>query len=86
MDRSLPFYLEALVGAFNGDNEPAFGRGRIREPLITGRLRTFFELGDAHGLQLGVSVAHGLDASGWATLPESMSATSFVRTGGRIRC
>jgi hypothetical protein len=57
----LPFYLEALVGAFNGDNEDAFGRGRIKEPMITGRLRTFFELGDSHALQLGASVAHGLD-------------------------
>jgi hypothetical protein len=58
----LPFYLEALVGAFNGDNETAFGRGRIKEPMITGRLRTFFELGDEHAIQLGASVAHGLDA------------------------
>ncbi|HEV8143309.1 MAG TPA: DUF4200 domain-containing protein [Methylomirabilota bacterium] len=57
----LPFYLEALVGAFNGDNETAFGRGRIKEPMITGRLRTFFELGDEHALQLSASVAHGLD-------------------------
>ncbi len=58
----LPFYLEALVGAFNGDNDVAFGRGRISEPLLTGRLRTFFELGDEHGIQLGTSVAHGLTA------------------------
>jgi len=58
----LPFYLEALVGAFNGDNETAFGRGRITEPMVTARLRTFFELGDEHAIQLGASVAHGLDA------------------------
>ena len=58
----LPFYLEALVGAFNGDNETAFGRGRISQPMLTGRLRTFFELGDEHAIQLGASVAHGLDA------------------------
>ena len=25
----LPFFLEALVGAFNGDNETAFGRGKL---------------------------------------------------------
>lgn len=55
----LPFYLEVLAGAFNGDNETAFGRGRISEPLLTGRVRTFFELGDEHGLQLGASVASG---------------------------
>ena len=58
----LPFYLEALVGAFNGDNETAFGRGRISQPMVTARVRTFFELGDEHAIQLGASVAHGLDA------------------------
>jgi hypothetical protein len=55
----LPFYVEGLVGVFNGDNEVAFGRGRIRDPLVTARLRTFFELGDTGGLQLGVSLATG---------------------------
>jgi hypothetical protein len=55
----LPFFLEALVGVFNGDNEEAFGRGSLREPLITGRLRTFFELGPAGAIQLGASVATG---------------------------
>ena len=58
----LPFYLEVLAGAFNGDNELAFGHGRIRQPLVTGRLRTFFELADEHALQLGASVASGLTA------------------------
>jgi hypothetical protein len=55
----LPFYLEALVGAFNGDNEVAFGLGKLNRPLITGRLRTFFELADEHALQLGISAARG---------------------------
>ena len=55
----LPFYLEALAGVFNGDNDEAFGRGSLKAPLVTGRLRTFFELGDAHALQLGVSGATG---------------------------
>lgn len=55
----LPFYLEALAGIFNGDNETAFGRGKLREPLVTGRLRTFFELGDEHAIQFGISVAAG---------------------------
>jgi hypothetical protein len=58
----LPFYLEALVGAFNGDNETAFGRGSLREPLLTGRVRTFFELTDEHAIQIGASVAAGRDA------------------------
>jgi hypothetical protein len=56
----LPFYLEVLGGVFNGDNEAAFGRGRIREPLVTGRIRTFFELTDEHALQVGASVASGV--------------------------
>ena len=55
----LPFYLEALVGAFNGDNETAFGRGKLNKPLVTGRLRTFLELTDTSALQVGVSVANG---------------------------
>ena len=58
----LPFYLEGVVGVFNGDNEAAFGRGRLRDPLLTARLRTFFELGATGGLQLGVSFARGLTA------------------------
>ena len=58
----LPFYLEGLVGVFNGDNEVAFGHGRLRDPLVTARVRTFFELGDTGGLQLGVSLAHGRTA------------------------
>jgi hypothetical protein len=57
----LPFYLELLGGVFNGDNETAFGLGNIKYPLVTGRARTFFELGDWGGaIQLGMSVAHGL--------------------------
>jgi len=59
----LPFYLEVLGGAFNGDNTDAFGRGRISEPLLTGRLRTFFEPADEHAVQLGVSVASGVTAA-----------------------
>ncbi len=55
----LPFYLEARTGIFNGDNAVSFGRGSIRNPLVTGRVKTFFELGDDHGLQLGVSAATG---------------------------
>ncbi len=55
----LPFYLEGLVGVFNGDNDTAFGRGTLRVPLFTGRLRTFLELTDASALQLGMSVLSG---------------------------
>jgi hypothetical protein len=55
----LPFYVEALAGVFNGDNDEAFGRGSLKAPLVTGRLRTFLELGEAHALQLGLSGATG---------------------------
>ena len=55
----LPFYLEALVGIFDGDNEVAFGRGSLRAPLVTARLRTFFEIDEANAIQLGVSAANG---------------------------
>jgi hypothetical protein len=55
----LPFYLETLFGVFNGDNEEAFGRGSLKAPLVTGRLRTFFELTDTNAIQLGVSAATG---------------------------
>ena len=58
----LPFYLEGLVGVFNGDNNTAFGRGKITQPLVTGRVRTFFELTDTSAIQLGASVASGLTA------------------------
>jgi type II secretory pathway pseudopilin PulG len=55
----LPFYIEALAGIFNGDNETAFGRQTLAHPLVTGRLRTFLELADEHAIQLGMSVASG---------------------------
>jgi hypothetical protein len=58
----LPFYVEALGGVFNGDNETAFGLGTLRVPLVTGRVRTFLELGDEHALELGMSVASGQDS------------------------
>jgi hypothetical protein len=55
----LPFYLEGLVGVFNGDNEDAFGRSSLKAPLVTGRLRTFFEFLDTSAIQVGVSGASG---------------------------
>ena len=58
----LPFYLELLGGLFNGDNETAFGLGNVKYPLVTGRARTFFELEDYGAIQLGMSVANGLQS------------------------
>lgn len=63
-----PFYLEARAGVYNGDNETAFGRGSLRHPLLAGRLRTFFELGDFGAIQLG-----GSAAAGWAAQPVTVN-------------
>jgi hypothetical protein len=55
----LPFFLEILGGVFDGDNETAFGRGSLRFPLVTGRVRTFVDLEEWGAFQLGASVANG---------------------------
>jgi hypothetical protein len=55
----LPFYLEVLGGAFNGDNETAFGHGNLKRPLVTGRARAYFDLSDTSALQVGGSFARG---------------------------
>jgi hypothetical protein len=56
----LPFFVELLGGVFNGDNETAFGLGSIKNPLVTGRVRTFFDFEDLGAIQFGMSVANGL--------------------------
>jgi hypothetical protein len=58
----LPIYNEIAVGVFDGDNDVAFGRGSLRDPLLTARWRTFFEFDEAGGLQLDASVASGVTA------------------------
>ncbi|HEX3176226.1 MAG TPA: hypothetical protein VHZ49_06080 [Methylomirabilota bacterium] len=55
----LPVYEEISIGVFNGDNETAFGRGTLRDPLVLGRLRTFFEGEDWGGLQIDLSAGTG---------------------------
>jgi hypothetical protein len=55
----LPFYLEGLVGVFNGDNDVIAGQGKFSAPLVTGRLRTFFETERFGAVQVGVSGATG---------------------------
>jgi hypothetical protein len=52
-------YHELSLGVFDGDNEVAFGRGSLRDPLLIGRWRTFFELEELGGLQIDVSAATG---------------------------
>jgi hypothetical protein len=58
----LPVYNELAIGAFDGDNEVAFGRGTLRDPLVIGRWRTFFELEEHGGLQIDLSAASGIAA------------------------
>jgi hypothetical protein len=58
----LPVYLQAIVGVFDGDNDTAFGGGTLRNPLLTGRLRTFVEPSDTLAIQFGTSGATGLTA------------------------
>jgi hypothetical protein len=60
----LPMYHELSVGVFDGDNEVAFGRGSLRDPLVIGRWRSFFEIEEQGGLQLDLSAASGLAADG----------------------
>jgi len=55
----LPFFIELLGGVFNGQNDVAFGRDQISNPLVTGRVRTFFDLDEWGAIQLGSSVAAG---------------------------
>ena len=55
----LPFYLQFLGGVFNGQNDVAFGRDQISNPLVTGRVRTFFDLEEWGAFQVGASVAAG---------------------------
>ena len=54
-----PFYEELSLGVFDGDNETAFGRGSLRDPLVLGRLRNFFELDAWGALQLDFSAGTG---------------------------
>ncbi len=56
----LPVYNELSIGVFDGDNEVAFGRGSLRDPLVIGRWRTFLELEEHGGLQIDLSAASGI--------------------------
>jgi hypothetical protein len=58
----LATYHELSIGVFDGDNEVAFGRGSLRDPLVIGRWRTFLEFEDRGGLQLDLSAASGITA------------------------
>lgn len=59
----LPFYVEVLGGVFNGDNQTAFGRGVLTHPLVTSRVRAFFDITDTSALQVGASLANGETAA-----------------------
>jgi hypothetical protein len=58
----LPWYVQLVAGVFDGDNETLFGRGKLNEPLVTGRLRTFLDFEEWGAVQLGASVASGPNA------------------------
>jgi hypothetical protein len=64
----LPFYVQLLGGVFNGQNDVAFGRNQISNPLATGRVRTFFDFDEWGSVQLGSSIAAG-------QTPEQKSST-----------
>jgi hypothetical protein len=55
----LPFYLQFIAGIFDGDNETAFGYGKITAPLVTSRLRAFLDFEELGAIQFGASVASG---------------------------
>jgi hypothetical protein len=55
----VPFYLESLVGVFNGDTDTVSGFGRLRAPLVTARVRSFLETDEYGAVQFGVSGASG---------------------------
>jgi hypothetical protein len=79
-----PVFLETLVGVFNGDNEESFGRGSLRHPLLTGRVRTFFDMGAFGAVQLGGSAAAGYAAQDVqvtdASIPETIDVTDTHRS------
>ena len=54
-----PFYLQGIVGVFNGDNDVIAGFSRFRAPLVTSRLRTFVDTERFGALQFGLSGATG---------------------------
>ena len=62
----LPFFLQLLGGIFNGDNDVLFGYGKITQPLLTGRVRTFFDFEELVSIELGASVASGTRWTGSA--------------------
>ena len=74
-----PFFLETLVGVFNGDNDEAFGRGSLRHPLLTGRVRTYFEMGSFGAVQLGGSAAAGYATQG-VTVTDSITPATLDLT------
>jgi hypothetical protein len=55
-----PFYLQLLAGVYSGDNEVAFGSSSFADPLVLGRARAFFDIGETSGLQLDLSGLTGI--------------------------
>ncbi len=78
------FFLELRSGVFSGDNETAFGVGNIRNPLVTGRVKTFLDINDDHGLQLGLSGATGPNTN-FDPLTEAPHGTRTVLLGADFK-
>ena len=83
----LPFFLEGLVGIFNGDNETSFGYGKLTQPLVTGRLRTSSSWATRTPSSSGPRWPTVTHPSGDA-IPCSAStpSTSTSRRAGSTRC
>ena len=85
----LPFYVEALAGIFNGDNETAFGRGPLRDPA---RHRPASARSSSSATSTRCSSAcrsragQTADQSAHARSSAGKGATSTARTAGCTRC
>ncbi len=80
----LPFFLELRGGVFSGDNETAFGVGSIRNPLVTGRIKTFLDINDDHGIQFAMSGATGPNTN-FGPLTEAPHGTRTVLLGADFK-
>jgi hypothetical protein len=77
-----PFYLQLLAGVYSGDNEVAFGSSSFADPLVLGRARAFFDIGETSGLQLDLS---GLSGVIGGDRPNAGEHASYLDLGVRYK-
>jgi hypothetical protein len=77
-----PFYLQLLAGVYSGDNEVAFGSSSFADPLVLGRARAFFDIGETSGLQLDLS---GLSGVIGGDRPNAGERASYLDLGVRYK-